>query len=255
MPTNVNQCPVCQSPLGRYIDKFYGQTYGGQYYHLCECANPECLFCFLTPQLSIEESAALYDQSISKNFEYPDPDTLEKTIHNYRWVVELVKQWKTSPASVIEIGPAQGYALTALKRANYDVIGVESSAAWRKIAQTIAQTTVMASLNDLESDQKADAIVMWHVLERIPSPLHFLLYLKTYLQDDALLFIQVPSYEHINQFKESFRASAVLCAVHVNYFTRYSLANLLWKAGFSLLSMDIGAPPDFFMTVIASINA
>jgi hypothetical protein len=50
MPVNLSQCPVCQSPIGRYVDKFYGYSYGGQYYYLCECANPECLFCFLTPQ-------------------------------------------------------------------------------------------------------------------------------------------------------------------------------------------------------------
>ena len=254
MPAHLNRCPVCQSPIGRYLDKFYERRHDG-HYSVCECANPECLLCFLTPQLSVEEIATLYDRTIPEQFDYPDPDTLEEAIHSYSYVVELVKKWRIPPASVIEVGPAQGYILAGLKRANYDAIGIESSSEWRKIAQTISQTAIMASLDDLESYQKADVVVMWHVLDHIPNPLDFLLELKHHLNGGALLFIQVPSYEHIAQFKESFRESMVLCGVHVNHFTRYNLANLLWKAGFSLLSVEIGEPPCFFMTAIASINS
>lgn len=242
------------NPIGRYTDRFYGYHNGGRYYFLCECSNPECLLSFLNPQLNVEESAALYDQTLSTSFVYPETDELETNIQAYSYVADLVKKWRNPPAFVIEIGPAQGYTLAALKRAEYKVVGIESSSEWRNIARTITQIPILSSLDDLKPNQYADAVVMWHVLEHIPDPLNFLLNLKNHLSDKLLLFIQVSSHEHTQAFKNSFRGSQVLCEVHVNYFTRYSLINLLWKAGFSILDVRIDNPPYFFMTIVAVLD-
>ena len=253
MPTTLKKCPICHSPIGRYTDRFYGYHIGGKSFYICECSNPECLLSFLNPQMDAEESAAFYDQTLSKNFVYPDPDELEKNIQEYphSYIVALAKKWRVPPAFVIEIGPAQGYTLVSLKRSGYKVVGIESSSEWRKLASTITQVPILSSLDELKPNQCADAVVMWHVLEYIPDPLNFLLNLKSHLRDKSLLFIYVPLHEHIQAFKNSFNESMVLCEFHINYFTRYSLINLLWRAGFSILDVKIDNPPHFFMTIVA----
>lgn len=251
MPTTLEKCPICHSPVGRYTDRFYGYHNGGRFFFICECSNPECLLSFLNPQMDVEESAALYNQTLSKSFIYPELDEIEKNIQSYSYVVNLVKKWRKPPAFVIEIGPAEGYTLAGLKKGGYKVVGIESSSEWRKIGSSITQLPTLSKLDELKPNQYADAVVMWHVLEHIPNPLNFLLNLKNYLRDRSLLFIQVPSHEHIQAFKNCFNESMVLCEVHVNYFTRYSLINLLWRAGFLILDVRIEAPPYFFMTAVA----
>lgn len=247
MAKTINQCPVCHNHIGRYVQRFYD----GTRYSICECSNPECLFYFLNPQLSIEEIASLENKGVRDNFSLPVNNKIAQEISNHNYIVDLVKPWIKERGNIVEIGPGYGYSLAALKNAGYIVTGIEISTMRSEVIENISGASVTDSLDKIDPSISIDGFIMWHVLEHIADPTSFLSCIHRLANEETCLFIQVPSFENLDfYYKNLTNYNSMFTQVHMNYFTQYTLTMLLQNTGFAIIDMIVDKSYNF-LTVIA----
>lgn len=99
---------------------------------------------------------------------------------------------------------------------------------------------------ELPTDAKFDAIILTQVLEHLLEPLHVLSVLKNHLEEDGLIFIEVPD------ATKFCGCVSTLCyefnIEHINYYSEITLSNLIKTAGFEVLDIQsyiLAISPEF----------
>jgi len=88
-----------------------------------------------------------------------------------------------------------------------------------------------------EYQNKFDLITLRHVLEHFMNPLDVLKKLKPTLSPNGLIYIAIPNsliLEGRELFESYFRV------VHTYYFNKFSIKNLIQKAGYEIITMEEG---------------
>ncbi len=161
--------------------------------------------------------------------------TLEKNFHH---VVEDLARLGIQQGKVLEIGCNAGYALTVLRRAGFEVQGVEMNEETRKEANEQYQIPTVAALEELPTEQRYEVVLLSHVLEHIPEVAAFLDALNARLVPGGVLYIKVPNYGSIfARFIAKGRWHSYLPLQHQWYFEKQSLAGLLQRHGFEPLQV------------------
>ncbi len=196
--------------------------------------------------------------TLSPSQDSVDADVYEKYHHNSEIVTETctdvqdqqsfdifqtrldtLKQYRKN-GSLLELGCGRGYFLNIARQAGYQVKGIEISAEAAHYAGLHYKLDVAVS--DFEKmpqpDETFDIIVMWHVLEHFYDPLSVLETLYGMLNDNGIIFIEVPN---LNSLK--FKISPMQNKwqggnhprYHLSFFTMSSLCHMANKAGFSIV--------------------
>lgn len=100
---------------------------------------------------------------------------------------------------------------------------------------------VIKELSDCS--QKIDVMFMWHVLEHIPEPADFMISVKSHLSENAILFLQCPSYR-----------SEYLVDCHYVLFNEPSLKALFDLAGIDVIEISYDLE-NSFITAIGVLNS
>lgn len=197
---------------------------------ILECVEDDCRFRFFdlvqwrSPYLQDDYYAAWSPMTVA----YSAP-----------WIrarVSIIQRFKCE-GSVADLGCGIGETAIALKKAGYDVVGVEESERainylkneypdvdWRK-----ANLTEFLS----NAEKKYDVISMFHVLEHIPYPNRVIDLVDKSLAHDGLIAIEVPD-------ARGGRARLMggkwdyYIDHHVNYFDTRSLTKLLHPFGYQM---------------------
>lgn len=104
-----------------------------------------------------------------------------------------------TPKTVLEVGCGAGGILAGFKDAGCEVLGLDFDESYLKAAKNNDIPVKRGSLEQLEPNSKFDLIILSHVLEHIVEPLPFLRQLFMYLEDDGLLYIEVPSLNLVDE--------------------------------------------------------
>jgi cyclopropane fatty-acyl-phospholipid synthase-like methyltransferase len=133
---------------------------------------------------------------------------------------------------VVEIGCGRGEILSIVRdQLGCQVLGIEPSRAQASAAASRFGVEVIQG--DLDSadlqGNRADALVMCHVLEHFHDPLAALIRCRDLVTDDGWIFIEVPNILQPNSRK---RLSRWLAFEHMYYFSLGTLSRLLEQAGF-----------------------
>ncbi|RMF27278.1 MAG: class I SAM-dependent methyltransferase [Bacteroidetes bacterium] len=161
--------------------------------------------------------------------------TLEKNFHH---VVEDLARVGVRKGKVLEIGCNAGYALTVLRRAGFEVQGVEMNEDTRQEAVEQYEIPTVATLEDLPAGQRYDVVLLSHVLEHIPEVAGFLDALHERLVPGGVLFVKVPNYGSIfARYIAKGRWHSYLPLQHQWYFEKATLKALLQRHGFEPLTV------------------
>ena len=142
-------------------------------------------------------------------------------------------------ANVLDIGSGEGNNLFVLKGVQPDsnYYAIEPSESSQKI---LKHKNIKLVASDVDVDWEKgyenyfDIIIMRHVLEHFLDPTSVLEKVRTTLKDNGILYIAVP-----DNLKRK-RNKGWLRVPHTYYFNKYSLTNILLKAGFSVSTMVEG---------------
>ncbi len=194
-----------------------------------------CELAFLNPFPSEDDLKKYYEEADVYHKEHGDPDVEERfkqDLNEADTRVNRINEDLNKNLEILEIGSGSGAFLHCISPKVKSAYGVElneKSVEWMK-------KNKLNSVSDIKklNGKKFDAIVMFHVLEHVQSPVDLLKGLKMYLKNGGRLFIEVPnlndalnSLYDIPEFKDF-----NYCKPHLFYFSCKSLGKILNEAGF-----------------------
>jgi SAM-dependent methyltransferase len=127
---------------------------------------------------------------------------------------------------LLDIGCGNGALIRAFSHQfpNWGMIGTELNEKYRSQVESIHGVESMKTCHPTDIDGTFDIITMVHVLEHVPNPVGFLHELRSKLDKQSRLVIEVPNYLR-NPFD-------LLIADHSTHFTADSLSSVVRAAGF-----------------------
>jgi 2-polyprenyl-3-methyl-5-hydroxy-6-metoxy-1,4-benzoquinol methylase len=125
-------------------------------------------------------------------------DNLYEQYKREEFLAKLAQHRPIADASVLELGSASGQMTLLLAGMAREVVAVDGSAEFIRIAS--ARTREAHNVSFIESyfesirlDRRFDVLVMHHILEHIEQPLELLPKLRELMLDDGLIAISVPN--------------------------------------------------------------
>ena len=207
----MKNCLICETP-------FDGE-YGGLFE--CKVCQHVCLSVFEETNYSVMKGRATGSHHKFK--------ILERAAD----IDNLIKDHKISHPRLLDIGCGSGDFIreicTKFETIESRVSGVEVSLD-RLVAQQYAEVySSLSSVNGL-----FNIVTCYHVLEHIENPYEFIFDLKSVLDQEAVVVIEVP-----NRFGNRFNERD-LNKEHLHFFSPQSLSLLLGRCGFNLRTLATG---------------
>jgi 2-polyprenyl-3-methyl-5-hydroxy-6-metoxy-1,4-benzoquinol methylase len=147
---------------------------------------------------------------------------------------------------VLEIGPATGILTRVLvEEQDCRVTAIEIDPDAAKLAAPFCEQIHVADLERTEletllGEQRFDVITFGDVLEHLRSPATALRKVRPFLTQSGYIVASVPNIAHASVTYElahgrfAYRATGLLDATHIRFFTKENLLSLLEDAGFDL---------------------
>src|SRR3989344_814464 len=155
-------------------------------------------------------------------------------ISQYLYLKPLIQNKKR----ILEVGVGSGQTIFWLDQMGYHVTGVEPDERNVTIINQKLKNGIVINTNieDFAMEKRYEIIWVSHVLEHLAEPHIFLQKMKSRLEDDGIVFIEVPNCEHRQTLNNS------IISPHVWHFSKESLINVCQKAGFEIIKCDTFRP-------------
>ena len=143
----------------------------------------KCKHVQLFPIPTSQEDKKFYDENLQdKNINYfgTIKENRKKSLDDTTRRANAVKKIVPKHGKILEIGSGHGFFLEAMKKLNYDIIGIEVSNEKRKLSKRVTNAKILnVNLNyEIPNISNYDAVVLFHVLEHISNPVNFLKRIK-----------------------------------------------------------------------------
>lgn len=205
---------------------------------LVYCA--ECSLVYLSSTNNVDDK--FIEDATNKSVEYwsiPVFFQKHQTVFEHYFSQRLGRLKKNSPNvhSVLDIGSGYGFWVQYLRQQGFSAFGIDiSKMAVEYANKTYGNISDCQRFEDYRSEEKYDAIFLCDVLEHVVSPLDFLNRVASFLNQNGVVYIQVPN---VIGFKIPYGHNLGL-PHHVWQFNPKCLARLLYKAGFEPLEYWTG---------------
>lgn len=155
---------------------------------------------------------------------------------------------------VLEVGCGAGLMLSWLDEQGFEVYGVEPSSDAAALATErgleVSQGT-LDSFVEAHGQLRFDAVVLINVLEHLPDPVGFLEAAGSTLADEGVLCVRVPNdFSEVQELaREKIQKDPWWIAIpdHIHYFDFGSLARLLTRLGYQVVSSQGDFPMELFL--------
>lgn len=213
----------------------------------------QCKSCGITlqnPRMTHAAMVAMENESTVYDF---SPEEVEQTVsgplsdlaaHLEGLVRSGGKRW-------LDIGCNRGMLLEAARRRGWQVTGIEIAEEAAQRARTQFGLTVYPDIAAVEHEPPFDVVTAWHVLEHTYDPVAFLCAAKARLEPGGVLALQVPAYEHLEDYRARGQFGGIVCAVHNFYFTETTLRQVVARTGLQPLQFSVD-PDMLLLTAICS---
>lgn len=153
---------------------------------------------------------------------------------NLQGLKERILKFTTSESLVMEIGCGDGALACAIAPNVKHIYTVDPSVE----SINLSEVKNITHINDYYSfekvssitGKKVDVIILRHLLEHISEPSEFISEIISLLNNDGIIYIEVPNAEEIIQSKRFYD----IFHDHFGYFSQNGLENYFLKLGFSL---------------------
>ena len=193
---------------GNRVLKAFNREYG----HCEACGTLVLRQRFTSEDLAVkDDDADFYGKNYWLGHQSSDldqPDIFERqrsdiSERNLFWLNALL-QFKTPPASVLELGCAHGSFVALLSQAGFDARGAEMSP-WvvQHARETFGIDVGLGTLEDLNVPAGSlDVIAMMDVMEHLPSPAETMTGCLKAIKEDGILLIQMPEFDESKGFEQ-----------------------------------------------------
>lgn len=188
---------------------------------------------------------------LAPEFSTVDLDTAQR---RYSPILEALHSFSPTARSFLDIGSFGCEMLYLAREAGFDVTGIDAAGESQARAQRYELPFVQGFFEPDQTlvENSYDIVNMGFVLEHVPEPRSFLAEVKAHLNSNGLICLSVP-----NDFNP-YQLDALKLGVvdrpwwvvpdeHLNYFSAYSLTNLLAQEGFKILSVYNSFPVERYL--------
>lgn len=232
---DVPNCPGCGKTGGVPAGSFVGkpqvevEVNGFGINVACIVNYKRCLHCGMfwqSPRMSDEQLDKWYSEGHYRQWlEQPqttlDIDEYGRAEKTEDWIRMYANRGEIT--SFLDFGCSRGYLLDFMAKVSPNVLGVEENLNYVRTDEKVIQ-------NLKEVQGRFDIITAIHVLEHLPDPLSFLLYIQQYLSTGGLLFLEIPS---------TASKGGPFRLAHLTYMEPPVLVGLCTRAGLTVLDVSI----------------
>ncbi len=250
-------CPVCNSSNTQFALVAKDFTVSGEEFNISECK--QCSFRFTQ---NAPDELLISNYYNSKNYishTNSSAGLLNKlyqivrksTICQKRKLIEKTTNRKNG--NLLEVGSGTGFFVGAMKKAGWNVTGIEPDENTRKLAFELNNVELIESNNFFQLlPNQFDVITLWHVLEHIHSLKNYIQKLKELLKKDGKLVIAVPNHDCFDAkfFKQYWAAYDV--PRHLYHFNFESLNLLIENEGMRLEKIKPMWFDSFYISLLSS---
>ena len=235
-------CPVCNSKHVALSLTASDHTVTGQSFPVWKCDNCTLMF---TQDIPAQESIGAY--YVSENY-ISHSDTRKGLVNKLYHTVRkrtlasklklVIHETGLTQGNMLDIGSGTGAFLHTMKKAGWNVTGIEPDEQARaKASANYGLETLPASELFNLSAGRFNAITMWHVLEHVHQLHEYVAQLKKLLAPGGKLFIAVPNYTSYDagNYRENWAAYDV--PRHLYHFSPQSMNVLMKLHGLSVLNI------------------
>ncbi|GAC1381475.1 MAG: methyltransferase domain-containing protein [Ginsengibacter sp.] len=233
-------CIICVNNQLQFKFKAKDHTVSGEEFEIFECNNCSLRF---TQNVEDENGIGKY----YKSEEYISHSDTSKGFINflYHFVRQITLKSKLSiinkfsgrtSGQILDIGAGTGAFLNVMKRAGWNIAGLEPDETARKNALKNYQLNLSGNEQLFAfQTQSFDAITMWHVLEHVHKLNEYISQAKNLLNENGVLVIAVPNYTSYDAEVYQQYWAAYDVPRHLYHFSPQSMKELLKKHDLKLI--------------------
>jgi len=210
----------------------------------CELDHIICKKCGIVEVFPLPKME-IYDDYYKNSFpfDYPLMDERQKFSYNF-----LKNYLDGKKGTIFDIGAGHGYFLSHFKQDGWTCSGVEINSklvneAKKKYGINIINSKIEAFQSTMLS-QNYDLVTFSHVLEHLFNPGKIFEQIKNLLNNEGLLYIEVPSIEMASKHEGPVELMAF---THIRHFSEVSLAKFLESHGFRKIQIKTTAEKNIFV--------
>ena len=215
-------CKVCGSDKYNKIGEIKGIWKENKNVYQCE----KCLLYFIESPTD-EEIYSLYKNEYHNSIKNKIFE-LAKSKMRYARCLNQFNFIKNSincdNKKICEIGAFDGLLLNIFKNNGCKVFGYELNDRAREYAKK--KYNIDLKPNFLEDNQKYDIIILSHVIEHFKEPKEILLKIKSMLNDNGFIYIEVPNSPIINQSKNQCSYETLIKYLTTTHTVNFNMDNL-----------------------------
>ena len=201
----------------------------------------ECGLVQTNPRMSQKSYNKFYDSEYAKLYVgegKPTEEFFTKQYNHGAYIYDYIRRFsgKIENKFIVEVGTGAGGILQYFKEKGNEVYGVDLGSDYIEFGKQKGLNLEVGTIDKLYSlKKKLDVVIYSHIVEHLLNPVDELKKLRNILNEDSLLYIEVPGLKNLyDSYGQDFLK--YLQNAHTYHFTLNSMANCTRKAGFKLLS-------------------
>tara|TARA_B100000965_G_C19601620_1_gene763087 strand:- start:4256 stop:5284 length:1029 start_codon:yes stop_codon:yes gene_type:complete len=227
-------CFLCQTEEFKVISE---KDRYGLFYPTGICLN--CGHLQQTSYLNSESLNKFYEKHYRDIYKTGNPEELflsqyfeaAKKIHSFIGDINI--------KNILEVGSGPGGILKYFEdKKNSNVLGIDLDQRYLDYGIKNNLNLINSTVESFSSNNKYDLIIVCHVLEHLKNPISLLEELKSLLNKDGTIYIEVPSLESVKDGAYGKNLQNYLHLAHVSHFTEKSIKDLINISGYKILNFN-----------------
>lgn len=152
----------------------------------------------------------------------------------------LLEMFFRNKGKLLEVGSGTGEFLWLAKATGWQVEGIEPSAVaceYAKERYGLELRNERWEMSIFEEDEKFDAIVFWHVLEHIPSPISFMKQVNSLLTPGGRVLFSLPNQHSLTNVLQGFSSPLFVEEDHLIHYAKRHIEQLMALSDFEIISL------------------
>lgn len=233
-------CPICFNTKKKII---YKQNFGNKTISLMDKYDvvvcQQCGFVFADNIPSQDEFNKYYEVMSKWEFNYNEGMVSDSYKKYFKKIVNfLLPYLPDKNVRIMDIGCSTGCLLSQFKENGYfNLLGIDPSPQCVKTVEKLYGIKARTSnISDLADNEKFDVIILSAVLEHFVDFTVPMEKIRLLLKNGGLLFIEVPDATRFDSY--IFAPFQQFSIEHIDYFSPYSIKNLLSKFSFEIIKIE-----------------
>ncbi len=254
----VQNCPACGSSKYEKILTASDYLVTGESFEIMECN--DCSLRFTSPIPYENEIGKYYESDkyishakrVTSLFDIVYKIFRKYTLRSKQKTVERIARKKSG--TLLDIGCGTGVFLKTMKKAGWEVSGVEVNAGARKLAEANTNSVILNQAEFFEGKQKYDVITLWHSLEHLNILKRVLEKISISLNANGVVMIAVPNYKSFDAEYYGQDWAAYDVPRHLYHFSFEAMKKLMEKFNFKLIQCKQLPFDPFYVALLSELS-